>query len=154
MRKALEINFSLWGMIACIILKLCSPADAQQPQPSTTTQVVSPNKVTPTDCSGTITTGGTSQYLIPTVNPTNNPITNIRGFMIMNVDTAAEGLCINFNPSGVGAATCSTTGYYYLQAATATASGGSYSSQIGFGTNKNPTIVAATTGHKFTCTFW
>lgn len=29
MKNALKINFALWGMILCIILKICSPAEAQ-----------------------------------------------------------------------------------------------------------------------------
>lgn len=141
--------------ILIVLGLLLSPqlALAQSPQPSNTYNVVSPQNVTPNDCSGTITTGGTSQYLIPATAPNVNPVTKIRGFMIMNVDTTSEGLCINFNGS-IGSATCSTAGYYFLQPATSTAAGGSYSAQIGFGTNKNPTIVAATTGHKFSCTYW
>lgn len=119
-----------------------------------TQAVVSERDITPYDCSGTITAGGTSQFLIPTFNPPNNPILKIRGWMIMNVDTTAEGLCINFTVGAVGAASCSTAGFYFMQPATATAAGGSYSSQLGFGTNKNPTIIAATTGHKFSCTYW
>lgn len=145
MKKLLGILCLVWALYPQLVL-------AQVPPPSITNSVVSARGVTPYDCSGTITTGGVAQLLIPTT-PANQTAINIRGFMIMNVDFTAENLCINFNGTA-GAATCSTTGYYGLIPSTASTSGGTYSSQLGFGTNKNPTVVAATTGHKFTCTYW
>ena len=115
--------------------------------------IVSDKNIQAYDCSGTITAGGTAQLLFPVGGATPARSPNIRGFMIMNVDTVSENLCISFT-GAVGAATCATTGYYGLQPATASASGGSYASQLGFGPGQNPVIVAATTGHKFTCSYW
>lgn len=95
---------------------------------------------TPTDCSGTITAGGTAQNAI-TASAT------LHGFQIMNLSTT-DFLWINFN----GTATASTAGSYSLQPGTSTTSGGSYSTPTNFAPNTNISIVAATTGDKFSCT--
>lgn len=136
-----------------LVLMLCPQLVFAQGAINGTEAIVSARNITAYDCSGTVVAGNTAQSLIPVTGATPTKSPTVRGFMIMNVDTTAENLCISFNGT-VGAATCATTGYYGLQPATATASGGSYSSQLGFGPGNNPTVVATTTGHKFTCTYW
>ncbi len=118
--------------LTAAMLMLATPALAQ-------TQV---RNYTPTDCSGTITTGGTAQTIIPAN-------TGVAGFMITNIDTA-EPMWFRINGTAAGG----TQGSYPLQAATATtfASPGSFYSAFGY--NTAITVVAATTGHKFSCTRW
>lgn len=104
--------------------------------------------VAPTNCSGTITTGGTAQNAFTAQ-------TGLHGFTIMNIDTSAgsgEPLWMSFTTT----AAASTAGSYALPAPTATtfASPGTWTSPIGFGTNGAVSIIGATTGHKFTCTWW
>lgn len=113
-------------------LMACTPARAQN----------STNNRTATDCSGTITTGGTAQVAIPTN-------TGVGGFQIINIDTS-EPLWISIT----GTATAATAGSFPLAAATVTtfANAGTYYSPIGF--SHAISIVATTTGHKFTCTRW
>ncbi len=98
--------------------------------------------LTTTDCSGTITLGGTSQTLLA------SSATRL-GFVIQNLST--DKLCISF----IGAAVCDANGSYSLSPATTGATGtagGSYSSVAGF---KNAvTIIGATTTDKFSCTAW
>jgi hypothetical protein len=103
---------------------------------------------TPTDCSGTITSGGTAQNAFAAT-------ATIHGFTIANIDASAgsgEPLWISFTGTAVAAATAS----YPLAAPTATTFAGlsSYSSPIGFGMNTALSVIAATTGHKFSCTRW
>lgn len=140
-------------IVALFILLFPTLALAQSTN-SATVPVISDRNITPYDCSGTIVTGGTSQFLLPITGASPNKSPNVRGFMLMNVDTAAENLCISFNGIGSSVVTCNTPSYYGLAPASATASGGSYSSQLGFGPANNPVIVAATTGHRFVCTYW
>lgn len=100
--------------------------------------------VTPTDCSGSITTGGTAQNALAAQ-------TTLHGLTIMNIDTT-EPLWISFTTT----AAASTAGSFPLQAATATtfASPGSFTTPNGFGTNHALSVIAATTGHKWSCTWW
>lgn len=81
------------------------------------------------DRSGTVTTGGTSQTLAA-ANPTRGAI------LITNPSTETEVLCINFT----SVASCSTPGSILISP------GGSYVARTG----ELITVVAATTGHKFT----
>lgn len=104
--------------------------------------------VTLTDCSSTITTGGTAQNAFAAQ-------TTLHGFTIMNIDAAAgsgEPLWISFT----GTATAATAGSYPLQAPAATtfATSGSFTAQLGMGTGHALSVVAATTGHKYSCTWW
>lgn len=115
-----------------------------------TTQPVSLASVniTPTDCSGTITTGGTAQSAIAAQ-------TTLHGFTVMNIDTSAgsgEPLWMSFTTT----AAASTAASYPLAAPTATtfASTASFTTPPGFGTNHAVSIIGATTGHKFSCTWW
>jgi hypothetical protein len=104
--------------------------------------------VTPTDCSGTITAGGTAQNAIAAT-------ATIHGFTIANIDAATgsgEPLWISFTTT----AAASTVASYPLSAPTATTFTGlsSYSSPLGFGLNHALSIIGATTAHKFSCTYW
>ena len=98
--------------------------------------------VTPTDCSGTLTLGGTAQ---------NAHAANaaVRGMQIQNLDTT-EVLWISVTTT----AAASTAQSYALSAATSTTQGGSYNTPLGFGYNTALSVVAATTGHKWSCTRW
>jgi len=114
--------------LAAFLLILASPAFAVN--------------LTPVDCSGTITTGGTAQNAFGTS-------TGRAGFQIANIDTT-EVMWISFT----GTAAAAGLGSFPLAPATATtfAQLSSYYSAIGFSTALS--VVAATTGHKFTCTRW
>lgn len=100
--------------------------------------------VTPTDCSGTITTGGTAQNA-------HTAQSTLRGMTIANLD-ATEVMWISFTTT----AAASTTQSYPLAPATATTFAGlaSYTTPLGFGYNTALSVIAATTGHKFSCTRW
>lgn len=104
--------------------------------------------VTPTDCSGTITTGGTAQNAIAAN-------AALHGFTIANIDASA-GSGEPIWESLTTTAAASTVGSYPLAAPTATTFSGlsSYTTPLGFGTNHAVSVVAATTGHKFSCTYW
>lgn len=122
----------------------------QSPIPAGTNNIGTVNlgtglaNVTATDCSGTIGTGGTAQNAF-------SAQTTLHGFTIVNIDTT-EPLWISFTTT----AAASGAGSYPLQAATATtfASAGSFTSPMGFGLNHALSVIATTTGHKFTCTWW
>lgn len=107
-----------------------------------------PSNLTPTDCSGTIVTGGTAQTLIAANS-------NLHGFVVANIDaTTGSGEPLWFSFTGTAAA--ATAGSYPLAAPTATTYAGlnSWTSPAGFGTNGAVSIIGATTGHKFSCTRW
>lgn len=100
--------------------------------------------VTPTDCSGTVVTGGTAVNAFTAQ-------TTLHGFTILNDDTS-EVAWISFTTT----AAASTAGSYPLAPATATSFAGasSFTSPPGFGTNHALSIVGATSAHKFSCTWW
>ena len=104
--------------------------------------------VTPTDCSGTIATGGTAQNAIAAT-------ATIHGFTIANIDSttgSGEPLWISFTTT----AAASTVASYPLSAPAATTFTGlsSYSSPLGFGLNHALSIIGATSAHKYSCTYW
>jgi hypothetical protein len=118
-----------------------------QTTPGTTNGIVQnagPSNVTATDCSGTITSGGGAQNAFTAQ-------TTLHGFTIANID-ATEPLWISFTTT----AAASGAGSYPLPAATATtfAGFGSFTAPPGFGLNHALSVIAATTSHKFTCTWW
>lgn len=100
--------------------------------------------VTPTNCGGTITTGGTAQNA-------HTAQSTLRGMTIANLDTS-EVMWISFTSTAASADTQS----YPLAPATATTFAGlsSYSTPLGYGYNTALSVIAATTGHKFACTRW
>ncbi len=108
------------------------------------TVVSGATNVTLTDCSGTITLGGTAQNAFAAA-------TTRHGFTIANID-ATEVLWISFTTT----AAASGTGSYPLGPADATtfSSLSSFTSPIGMGINSALSVVGATTAHKFTCTVW
>ena len=104
--------------------------------------------VTPTDCSGTITAGGTAQNIF-------TGGAAVHGFMVANIDTSAgsgEPLWISFTGAAVAGAVAS----YPLASPSANtfANLSSFTTPLGLGLNTSPSIIAATTGHKFSCTRW
>jgi hypothetical protein len=100
--------------------------------------------VTQNDCSGTVTTGGTAVNAFTAQ-------ASLHGFTIFNTNTT-EVMWISFTTTAAAA----TAGSYPLPAPTATtyAGGGSYTSPPGQGTNHALSVVAATSGHTFSCTWW
>jgi hypothetical protein len=108
------------------------------------TQSAGPANVTATDCSATVVTGGSAVNAFTAQ-------TTLHGFTIANIDTT-EVMWISFTTT----AAASGTGSYPLPAATATTfSGfGSFTAPPGFGLNHALSVVAATNGHKFSCTWW
>ena len=93
-----------------------------------------------TDCSGTITTGGTAQTVFTS--------SNVRVVTIMN--NSANLMCIAFNGSAATiAGTNCGSGSWVLQPGSATAAGGSFFSD----TLKVSTlsIISAGTGDRFSC---
>lgn len=100
--------------------------------------------VTPSDCSGTIATGGTAQNAVSTSSTR-------RGVTIANIDTA-EPMWISFTGTAVAGAVAS----YPLAPAAATtfAELSSYTTPLGFGFNTALSVIAATSTHKFSCTAW
>lgn len=104
--------------------------------------------MTPTDCSGSIATGGTAQNAFTAQ-------TTLHGFIIKNTDASAGGgepVWISFTRTAVA----NTAGSYPLGPPVTTlfAGGESFSAPPGFGTNHAVSVIAATTGHKFSCTWW
>ncbi|CAM5998811.1 unnamed protein product [Sphagnum balticum] len=118
-----------------------SSINATPGQSNTTTNIGAVSgivNVTPTDCSGTITTGGTAQTLI-------SAQTTLHGFTLANVDTTTgSGEPLGFSLTGTAA--IGPVGTYELAAPTATTYAGlsSYSTPFGFGTNHAVSIIAAT----------
>lgn len=103
---------------------------------------VAAQSVTPIDCSGSIIAGGTAQ----------NAFANqgaLRGFMIANVD-ATEALWLSIT----GTAAANAAGSIFLSAADGTKLPTLFIAPPGLNTNKALSVVAATTGHKFTCVRW
>jgi len=111
-------------------------------------QVYGLANVTPNNCSATITSGGTAQTLITAGRA-------VHGFIIMNMDNtngSGEPVWISFT----GTAAAGASGSFVLPAPVATtyAFPGSFASPLGFGSNQNVSVVAATTGHVISCTWW
>ena len=107
-----------------------------------TTQL--PVNVTLTDCSATVVTGGTAVNAFTAQ-------TTLHGFTILN-DDITEVMWISFTTT----AAAGTAGSYPLAPATATTFAGanSFTSPPGMGTNHALSVVAATSAHKFSCTWW
>ncbi len=109
--------------------------------------IILPQNVTANDCSGTITNGSTAQDAFTAQ-------TTLHGFTIANVDASAgsgEPLWISFTQTATAA-----NGSYPLAAPTATMFTGlsSFTSPPGMGLNHALSVLGATTGHKFSCTWW
>lgn len=107
----------------------------------TTQPVQGAVNVTPTNCSGTITTGGTAQNAFA-ASATNH------AFVISNLST--DPMWISFTTTAAIGATQS----YLLAAGSSTSQGGSFASPLGFGMNTALSVIAATTSDKFSCTQW
>lgn len=139
------------GQQNCIDVGTSTPLPVTGTVTTSGTQTVQGvTNVTPTDCSGTVVTGGTAVNAFAA-----NP--NIHGFTIANIDNVSGGgsgepVWISFT----GTATAGAVGSYPLApgAATTFASIGTFTTPIGFGSNKALSVNAATSGHKFSCTWW
>lgn len=121
-----------FALILGLLLGIASPALAQ---------FAGQNNVTPRDCSGTILTGGAAQ----------NAFANqgtLRGFIISNLSTDPMWI------SWTGTAVIGNQGSYLLQPGGTTTMGGSFVAPLGFGINTALSIIAATTGDKYSCTFY
>jgi hypothetical protein len=131
--------------ISSLITALGSPFQAGGSIGNTSfAQSAGPANVTATACSATVVTGGSAVNAFTAQ-------TTLHGFTIANIDTT-EPLWISFT----GTAAASGTDSYPLPAATATtfAGYGSFTAPPGFGLNHALSVVAATNGHKFSCTWW
>jgi hypothetical protein len=125
-----------------------SPILAQSTNTVTIGQVGGQVNITPTDCSAALSTGGTAQNII-------GANTALHGFTIANIDTSAgsgEPVWFSFTTTAAASAIAS----YPLAAPTATtfANLSSWTSPTGFGTNHAVSVIAATAGHKISCTYW
>ena len=122
-------------LVPLLFLAALSPAAAQN-YPVT--------NLAPNDCSGAITLGGTAQIAIAASKAAH-------GYILQNIDTTEP---LWESPTGTAAA--ATPGSFALAAATPTtfAGAGSFTTPPGFGTALALSVVAATTGHKFSCAWW
>lgn len=109
-----------------------------------------PNNLTFHDCSGSVTAGGTAQIAL-------SAQITLHGVTIANIDGTSgsgENLWISFT----GTATANTAGSYPLVPLGTTSPpvtmGGSWTTPAGAGFNGNLSVVAATTGHKWSCSWW
>lgn len=116
--------------------------------------VLFPVNITPTGCAssgvsaGTITAGGTAQNL------SFSSLTNVHGVTLMNTDPSAGGGEVLWYSFTTTAALNTDFPLPPPASATTYAGAGSWTSPAGFGFNHNISIYAATTGHKFSCTYW
>lgn len=95
-----------------------------------------------TDCSGTITTGGTAQTIFTS--------SNVNKLMLMN--NSANLMCMSI--SGVAATIAGTNcgaGSYTLQPGSATAAGGSFYKDVNGPAISTVSIISAGTGDRFSC---
>jgi len=104
------------------------------------------------DCSGTITTGGTAQNAVTF--PDSNGFNSINNFTLCNIDaTAAEPLWVNL----YGTAAAATPGSIPLASPAATTYASSNSCLTmpsGWSSRVSVSVVAATSGHRFSCWRW
>jgi hypothetical protein len=93
-----------------------------------------------TDCSGTITTGGTAQTVFTS--------SNVRRVMLMN--NSANLMCVSFNGSAATiAGTNCGAGSWTLQPGSGTAAGGSFFADTML--ISTVSIISSTTGDRFSC---
>lgn len=107
------------------------------------------SNVTPTQCDGSIATGGAAQTPITAQ-------TTLHGFTITNNDpTHGSGEPLWISMTAVAVLSAGTGSNPLPAPATTTLAGmGSYSSPPGFGVNHAISVIAATTGHTFGCFWW
>lgn len=139
------------GSLVTLLKGIYGVANSAIPAQSNTTttigQVGGQVNITPTDCSGTISSGGTAQSLI-------SANSSLHGFTLQNIDASAgSGEDIWFSLTTTAAASTAQS-YGLIPPASTTTQGGSYTTPLGLGTNHAVSIIAATTGHKFSCTYW
>jgi hypothetical protein len=103
-----------------------------------------PNNRTPHDCSGSITTGGTAQNAFTAQ-------TTLTGGWIINITTATTDTLWG---SWTGTAAANSVGSFPLVAPPSGGTGGSFTFPAGAGLNTALSIYGATTGDKWTCTWY
>lgn len=103
--------------------------------------------VTLTDCSGSISTGGTAQNAFTAQ-------TTLHGFTIANIDASSgsgEDIWISFTTTAAAA----TAGSFPLVPIGGTIAGPyTFTAPLGMGTGHALSVIATTTGHKFSCSWW
>lgn len=134
------------GVFGTYVINALAPGSATYSASSPVTAATI--NVTPTDCSLAITTGGTAQNILAASS-------TLHGFTIKNIDAAAGGgepVWISFTTT----AAATTIASYPLgpPASTTFLGGESYTTPLGYGVNHAISVVAATTGHKISCTTW
>lgn len=93
------------------------------------------------DCSGTITSGGTAQNIFTSG--------NVRGLLLMN--NSANLMCVAFNGTAATiAGTNCGSGSWVLQPGAATTAGGSFSNPVNI-VISTVSIISSTTGDRFSC---
>lgn len=107
-------------------------------------QMSGASNVTPVDCSGTITLGGTAQNA-------HGSFATLRGMILKNIDTSEV---LWFSITGTAAA--GGLGSFPLAPGTVTTFAGaeSFATPLGLGYNTALSVVAATTAHKWSCVRW
>lgn len=94
------------------------------------------------DCSGTITLGGTAQPILMIGG-------NVRGMILMN--NSANLMCVSFNGNAATiAGTNCGSGSWALQPGSGTTAGGSFSNPSNI-VISSVSIISATTGDRFSC---
>ena len=94
------------------------------------------------DCSGTITLGGTAQTIFTS--------SNVRKLMLMN--NSANLMCVSFSGSAATiAGTNCGAGSYTLQPGSATAAGGSFYTDVNGPLVSTASIISSTTGDRYSC---
>lgn len=141
-----SIPATVCGVFGTYVINALAPGSATYGASSPVTAATI--NVTPTDCSLALTTGGTAQNILAASS-------TLHGFTIKNIDAAAGGgepVWISFT----GTAAAATIASYPLgpPASTTFLGGESYTTPLGYGVNHAISVVAATTGHKISCTTW
>jgi hypothetical protein len=142
---------------ACLTTQHCSAqviTDSSGTEKATNANpliVVPPANVTPSNCSISLTLGGTAQNIIAAS-------TSLNGFTIANIDPITGGgepIWLSFT----GAAVAGATGSFPLASPSfgstpAYANLASYTTPANFRTNGAVSVIAATTSHKVSCVQW
>jgi hypothetical protein len=104
-----------------------------------------PTNVTLNDCSGMIGNGGQAQPMIAAKS-------TLHAFMLQNIDpTILEELCFSWSATSTAALNAPMS--FCLGPGASGVPAPIYTTPLGLGINRSVTIIAATTGHNFSCTW-